>query len=166
MSELYSWVLKIVGIVVIGVLIDIILPEGETHKYIKSIFACFVLFVIVSPLPKLLDYRIKDIDKGSPSAYVEIDDNFLEEYEKIHVKQCENKIKECLELENISVDTVEVETNKDNSGNVVIKKITIYLDEKSVMNLEKQHINIIRQVKDIIKKNMNVKEEDIYVYKK
>ena len=35
---LTSWILSIVGIVLLGVLIDLILPNGEIQKYIKSIF--------------------------------------------------------------------------------------------------------------------------------
>lgn len=49
-----GWLLGIVGVVSLGVLIELLLPEGENSKYIKGIFAVIVIFVIVSPLPKLL----------------------------------------------------------------------------------------------------------------
>ncbi len=34
-----GWILSIVGIVFIGVILDIILPDGKTSKYIKHIFS-------------------------------------------------------------------------------------------------------------------------------
>lgn len=48
-----AWLLSIVGVVSLGVLIEIIMPEGEHSKYIKGIFSLIVVFVIVSPFPKL-----------------------------------------------------------------------------------------------------------------
>ena len=48
-----GWLIGIVGVVSIGVLIEILLPEGENSKYIRGIFSIIVIFVIISPLPKL-----------------------------------------------------------------------------------------------------------------
>ena len=48
-----EWIMSIVGITALGVLMDILLPEGETNKYIKGIFALFTVFVIIYPLPKI-----------------------------------------------------------------------------------------------------------------
>ncbi len=44
----------IVGVVSLGVLIEIVLPEGENTKYIRGIFSIIVIFVIVAPLPKMM----------------------------------------------------------------------------------------------------------------
>ena len=50
-----EWIMSIVGITALGVLMDILLPEGETSKYIKGIFALFTVFVIIYPLPKIIN---------------------------------------------------------------------------------------------------------------
>ncbi len=72
-----AWLISIVGIVSLGVLIEIVLPEGEQSKYIRGIFSIIVIFVIVSPLPKMLkgDY-IKDLP--SNGAQIEIDEDYFE----------------------------------------------------------------------------------------
>lgn len=49
-----GWMIAIAGVVMLGVLIEIIMPEGESKKYIGGVFALIVVLVIVSPLPKLL----------------------------------------------------------------------------------------------------------------
>lgn len=60
-----AWLLSIVGVVSLGVLIEIIMPEGEHSKYIKGIFSLIVVFVIVAPFPKLLDSDgITDFTQG------------------------------------------------------------------------------------------------------
>lgn len=50
--NLSAWVLSIVGIVVLTLMVDIIIPEGKTGKYIKGVFAMLTVFVIAMPLPK------------------------------------------------------------------------------------------------------------------
>lgn len=53
-----EWIIKIVGLGALGVLLDVILPDGETNKYIKGIFGIITVFVLFSPLPKLLDVKV------------------------------------------------------------------------------------------------------------
>ncbi len=45
-----GYVLSILGVVVAGIIIDIIIPSGQINKYIKSIFSIFVVAVILSPV--------------------------------------------------------------------------------------------------------------------
>ena len=53
MSQVSMWVLSIVSIVLIGVLIEVILPQGKTNKILKSVVAVVSVLVIVSPLKNL-----------------------------------------------------------------------------------------------------------------
>ena len=50
-----GYILSILGIVVAGVFIDIIIPSGTINKYIKSIYAIFVLAVIITPIIKFFN---------------------------------------------------------------------------------------------------------------
>ena len=54
-----AWIMSIVGVVVIGVLIDVLTPEGESNKYVKGVYALIVVLVIASPIAKALK---SDID--------------------------------------------------------------------------------------------------------
>ena len=53
--NLSAWVLSIVGIVVLTLMVDIIIPERKTGKYIKGVFAMLTVFVIAMPLPKIFN---------------------------------------------------------------------------------------------------------------
>ena len=71
-----EWIMKIIGLGALGVLLDVVLPEGETNKYIKGIFGIITVFVLFSPLPKLINADIKVDNLTFDSQSVEIDDNY------------------------------------------------------------------------------------------
>ena len=49
-----NWLLSIVGVTVIGVLVELLLTDSPMSKFVRSIYAFFILFVIVQPIPGLL----------------------------------------------------------------------------------------------------------------
>jgi len=56
-----AWLLSIAGIVVIGVLVELLFTDSPMHKFVRSIYAFFILLVIVMPLPGLFQ---RDIPVG------------------------------------------------------------------------------------------------------
>ena len=51
---LTAWMTAIAGVIALGVLLEILLPEGQTGKYVKGAFSLLVIFVVVSPLPGVI----------------------------------------------------------------------------------------------------------------
>ena len=49
-----TWLASIVGVVVVGVVVELLTQNRRMGNFIRSIYGFIVLFVIVSPLPKLL----------------------------------------------------------------------------------------------------------------
>lgn len=49
-----SWLLSIVGVVFLGVMIDVIAPSGKTNSIIKTMFAIMLIYVVLSPIIKLI----------------------------------------------------------------------------------------------------------------
>ena len=45
-----KWVITVAGVAILSVLCDIILPEGQTRKYVKTVFGVVVTLVILQPL--------------------------------------------------------------------------------------------------------------------
>lgn len=62
MSGVAVWISGIVGAVLATALIDLMMAEGETKKFIKGIASLLVLAVIISPLPALInkDFKLDD----------------------------------------------------------------------------------------------------------
>lgn len=46
--------MSVVGVICLGILLEIVLPEGQTAKYVKGAFSLLIVFVIASPLPALV----------------------------------------------------------------------------------------------------------------
>jgi hypothetical protein len=51
---MFSWLLSVAGVVLVGVMVQLVLTDSAISKFIKSIYAFFVLFVIVQPLPQFI----------------------------------------------------------------------------------------------------------------
>ena len=69
MDVVSSWLLGIACVVILSVLAEFVLPEGQINKYIKVIFSFFILLVIIMPLPKLVgkEFNINDYFFNQPS---------------------------------------------------------------------------------------------------
>ncbi len=49
-----AWVLSICGVVFLGLMVDVLSPEGKINKFIKGVFAIILLYVIVNPIVDIL----------------------------------------------------------------------------------------------------------------
>ncbi|MBQ7713214.1 MAG: stage III sporulation protein AF [Clostridia bacterium] len=74
-----GWILSIVGMVLTMTLTEIMLPEGQTAKYIKGVVSLMVVYVVIAPVPALLQSKI-DINSffDFSSASYESDDAFIQ----------------------------------------------------------------------------------------
>lgn len=96
MSGISSWLLGIAGIVILAVLAELILPEGQMNKYIRVIFSFAILLVIVSPLPSLLG---SDFDFSKFFGTTDLQEDYLYQLniDKLNAltEDLTNDIKEC-----------------------------------------------------------------------
>jgi len=76
MEAFSSYVLSVAGVILLGVLVNMILPEGSMSKYIQNIFAIIVVFVIVSPVANIVNssFQISDVVRTSNIA---LDEQFI-----------------------------------------------------------------------------------------
>lgn len=73
-----SWVQGIIVAVILATIIEIILPEGNNKKYIKTIIGIYIMFVIVGPLiSKMLnkDVNIESIMQNTTSTMSKLETN-------------------------------------------------------------------------------------------
>ena len=95
-----AWILSIAGISVVSVLVDLILPSGQTAKYIKNIFAFITIFVIISPLPKLLSGNVK-FDDIFESEEIILQEDFLYQVNRDKLSALESSVQVNLESEGV-----------------------------------------------------------------
>lgn len=107
MSE---WIISIVGVIMLGVLLEIVLPEGKMSKYVRGAFSLLVVFAIAAPLPALFgkDFTFK-LDEGA----VEVDSAYVEDTYDAYARRLETAIEEYLRGENFVAEaSVRVEDGR------------------------------------------------------
>lgn len=154
-----GYILSILGIVVAGVFIDIIIPSGTISKYIKSIYAIFVLAVIITPIIKFFNNN-----QGFNLQYqeYEINQNLINYIQTNKIATIENDI--TLELENEGLFNIDIIINYSIDNNELsINSCTINL-ENLVISSDKQHINKYEIIKEIVREYTNLTDEEMIFY--
>ncbi len=154
-----GYILSILGIVVVGVLIDIIMPSGTINKYIKSIYSIFVLAVIISPIIKFFNNN-----QGFNLHYqdYEINETLLNYINENKIESIRKSI--ILDLENEGFKNIDIIINYSIDNNEIsINSCTINL-ENLVISADKQHINKYEIIKEIVHEYTKLTDEEIIFY--
>lgn len=152
MSE---WILSIVGIVFIGVLIEIIMPDGKLNSFIKHIFGLFVLFVVVCPVA---DFCNKT--ENSFNEDIVLDSNYLYNVNLNKVEEIERTIIETFESKGINFVSVIVNANVFSDE---FKIDSIYVDVANAKyDLDKDDLYVV--IRSTLVEMVDILEENIKIY--
>lgn len=149
-----SYILSIVGIILLGVIVDLMLVDGQVKKYVKSIFVLFVIFTLVAPLPNFVN-NIKSGEITIPSTEVDIDESYLD----IILRQKDNATILAITkaMEDRDIEGVIISVDSSYEKNIyTINYIVVDLEEvkysvshsliyeivQSVVNIDKEAIKI------------------------
>ncbi|MEG2688298.1 MAG: stage III sporulation protein AF [Clostridia bacterium] len=136
-----AWILSIVGVICLGILLEIVLPDGQTSKYVKATFSLLVIFVIVSPLPKALGSSWKlDIN----DTMFQVDNKFIDETVEVKENSIKSDIEDYLALQGYTA-TVDIELQDKSLTKIVRINVIIKLSESEYAEKEK-HILKVRQL--------------------
>lgn len=81
-----AWLASIVGVVVVGVVVELVTQGRRMENFVRSIYSFVVLFVIVSPLPKLLQTDWDTIQMEN-LVDAELVENLLQSSKQVQVSQ-------------------------------------------------------------------------------
>ena len=149
---LSSWAEQIIIAVIIATIIEMILPENKSKKYIKMIIGMYILFNIISPAvnnKQYFDFEEFDLEKYA-SSKVSSDVNVNQEsmdkrLEELYISELEKDIKNKVNEEGYIVNSCKVDAILDqNSENKGINKITLKIskDTKNNENSKNENSNI------------------------
>lgn len=65
--EMKQWVLSVAGMAILSVIADIVLPNGQTRKYIKTVIGIVVTLVVVQPVFAL--FRQNNLSTATEESY-------------------------------------------------------------------------------------------------
>lgn len=187
-----SWVQGIILAVIIATIIEIILPEGNNKKYVKTIIGIYIMFVIVGPLiSKILnkDINIERIMQNTTSTMskLETNNNITIETNAYIEKTYKQKLEEDIKNKssekgyNISFLNLAIETGDSEEygqiNNIAMKidKIDKTIEDKkgttnnTVDNVKTVQISVsdnkITDGNDDDVKNTDISENEIEIFK-
>lgn len=174
---LSSWVKNLSLALIIVSILEMILPNSKTKKYIKMIMGIYILFTIVSPFIENnsnfnleninWDFYEKSLEEVSTTEVDQISMDIR--LNQLYKEQLEADIKNKLEEKGYKVEScrVTVEISQGSYNNNTIEKIVVKIKEKIVEEnvLEVQDNNsienkIVTEIAKIKKVEVGVTEEN------
>ena len=134
---LSSWAQGIIVAVIIATLIEMILPNSSSKKYVKVVIGMYILFTIVSPIIKKLggkDINLntiniekyeQQISKSDNTISRKFEDNNTRSIKDIYVSNLKADISAKLKEKGYEIDTSDIQIRDDE--NYTIEKITLKL---------------------------------------
>lgn len=102
-----QWVITVAGIAILSVLCDIILPEGQTRKYVKTVFGVVVTLVIVLPIVNIFKENFSfSSATEQPSA---VQQQYIESAQSRQKRDKEQAVKTVLQANGIDVESVSLD---------------------------------------------------------
>ena len=149
-----SYLISVIGIVCLGVLVDIVMPTGQMNKYVKSMFGIFTIIVLITPIINLLksDYDVSNLFYNQTT--IQLDKDFIEATNKKIVEELESSIEKQCESSGYSHVECEIESILENNV-LVIKKVILNL-EKMVISSNQVHINKYTELEQAVKRVVNI----------
>lgn len=161
MEGITAYILSVVGIVFVGVLVDIIMPDGKMNNFVKGVFGLVVLLVIITPIQKVFNPNFSLENFFYDTTATTIDTDFIEATNKQIKNELENTLVAKLEKAGFSNCLVTIDCNLS-ANEMKIEKV--YIDiSKMVINANMVHINKYNEIKEVAKNYLNVEESDVVI---
>ncbi len=151
MKFISAWIMSILGIVVLGTIVDLLVAKSRLKNFIRSVFA-----TVPSIVKNGFDVSFSDL-----VGKIQIDSDFVGFAERQKVMVLEKAITEAFEQEGISGLSVKVNAEFDN-GNLIVKRIVIDLSN-SVINDKLANINKYEFIRERVKQFTGNPEVEIEI---
>lgn len=182
MDFLNSWLQGIVISVIIATIIEMILPGGNTKKYVKVVLGVYVVFNIITPIINQFTnsnfelssiINIEEYTKEMETYEVaskNIDESNEENIKQMYINNLKNDIVAKLEEKDYLAKKVEVEIENDETYK--IKSINLSLEKVEQEEIEQENKMIINEIevveiqigeekKETKEKQSNITEKEI-----
>lgn len=166
MEWVSSWIQGIIISVIISTIIEMILPEGNSKKYIKVVTGVYILFTIISPvITKITGDKFKLSNIVDLNEYIEVSSNNnyqnLEEDQERQIKNVyetslKSDIQKKIEAKGYKVETILIELKKDES--YTLKQINLKLS-KEKEQIAQNNIQAVNEIKVQIEEPKEVEEK-------
>ena len=167
-----NWASGIIIAVVIGTIIEMLLPEGNSKKYIKVVIGVYVLFTIVSPV--ITKFTGKEIEVSNVldlSQYVEeaeesnkvqntIKSDNENNIKSIYLDGIKNDMREKIKSKGYSVNSIDVDISNDDDYKILGVSLEIMKLEDDNTTKDNIKQNEIETIETVNKVEINIGGEE------
>ncbi len=169
MEWISDWVQGIIVAVIIVTIIEMILPNGNSKKYIKVVIGIYILFSIIVPIinkfnsTKFDINEILDLEKYANEISIQtstdLENNNEEQIKNMYETGLKQDIKSKLNDKGYNISNMDIELEEEYK----IKKITIRINKnekenENIKKVDKIEIRVIKEKEEEIK---NITEKEI-----
>lgn len=141
-SFISSWAQQIIFAVIIGTILQMLLPEGKNKKYIKIVIGVYVLFAVISPvIGKNIDLNLDEFNLSVNSAESSLDETSQDQINNLYTTNLKQDIILKLKNKGYGCENVDLKTN-ENYEVLEISVIGLYeLEDDNDKDSEKSNSN-------------------------
>lgn len=163
MSAVSSWVLSIVGIIILSILVDVILPDdAKISKFIKNIFGYLIIIVILSPIFTFFSKKDFNLDNLFSTSSVEVQQGFVAKVNRQYLDQIEKDIEN--KCDENGFKFVEVGIQADIFENTMnITNVNIDLHKVNISH-DAKNKDVRSSIIDIVESYIKIDKELIVFY--
>lgn len=169
--EIKKWCEGIIVAVILCIIIESLIPNGNNKKYIKVIIGIYIMYVSLSPILSLLNHKIDFKNLTSDIyKYEEVSVDVYDDIKEVYILGIEENIKNKIKELGYEVDNVKVyvDINYENIEKIEIRiKDTNNLLEGEKINAKNksEENNNYKNIIDYICQNYLVEKEKIIFQK-
>lgn len=114
LSFISSWAQQIIFAVIIGTILQMLLPEGKNKKYIKIVIGIYVLFAVISPvIGKSIDLNLDEFNVTVEGAESNLDETNQDQINSLYTTNLKQDIILKLKNKGYGCENVELQTNEN-----------------------------------------------------
>ena len=140
-----SWAQQVIVAVIIAILIEMILPNGNNKKYIKTVIGIYVLFVILSPIVSKVANVETSFSKFNYEDYLKNDEIY-----STMSNNLSNKVDADIQQTYITSLKQDIKIKLDQIG-FIVSNINVQInlkDEKQYGTIEYMTISVIKKIEE------------------
>lgn len=190
MIEFFSeWTGQLVVALIIGTLLEMIMPKGKNKKYVKMLIGIYIIFCMISPFTqinetfslgsiseKIEEYGKESIQENQTSMDARLEELYIEEIEKsiseelynigYEVKKCEVQANLNSKIDKSGIESITIKVKKyikEESDIEKVENVNISINnhkKENTTNIEDDDIKIIKK---IILEKYEVQEEKVHI---
>lgn len=169
MNWISGWIQEIIIAVIIGTIIEMLLPDGNCKKYVKVVIGVYILFSIVSPVITKVtgnEFRVSDIydintyiEVSTKSSQENIENSQQNQIKQVYITNLKNDMKQKIQEKGYSVKSLTLEISNDEQ--YTLKKIFAQVSKRK--NEENNEVKGVNEINITISNTTENIEEDISI---